>query len=143
MSALANNILTRPMLLVEDNPMHVDLTLQAFKKNDFTHPIVVCRDGEEALIYIEQHSCPTDPELPILVVLDLRLPKIDGVDVLKQARQNPVWKEIPFVVLTTSKQSSDAEATYRLGANSYISKPVGSITLVEMVKKILNYAQKS
>lgn len=129
----------RPILLVEDNPMDIDLTLQAFEEHSVLNPIAICRDGEEALRYIETHTVPEDSGLPILVLLDLRLPKVDGIEVLRQARQHPVWKQIPVVVITTSREDSDIEAAYQLGVNSYIVKPVEFATFAEMVKTIKVY----
>ena len=112
------NTSVRPILLVEDNPMDVDLTLQAFKEHSVANPILTCRDGEEALQYMEEHHSPTDLQVPILVLLDLRLPKVDGLEVLKQARSHPVWKQVPIVVLTTSRENKDIEAAYRIGVGS-------------------------
>jgi len=130
---------THPILLVEDNPMDVDLTLQAFEEHNLANPIAVCRDGEEALDNIEAHGVPQDPQLPILVPLDLRLPKVDGIEVLKQARQHPVWKKIPVIVLTTSRQNHDIDTAYQLGANSYVVKPVDFTAFAEVVKTIKIY----
>ena len=76
----------RPILLVEDNPMDLDLTCQALKEHSVANPIAICRDGEEALQYMEEHPLASDSRLPILVLLDLRLPKVDGIEVLRQAR---------------------------------------------------------
>jgi CheY-like chemotaxis protein len=129
----------RPILLVEDNPMDLDLTLQALQEHSVANPIVACRDGEEALQYIEQHRLPSDSRIPILVLLDLRLPKVDGIEVLRQARANPVWKQVPFVVMTTSRENRDIEAAYQLGVNSYIVKPVDFATFTEVVKTIKVY----
>lgn len=129
----------RPILLVEDNPMDLDLTVQAFREIGVANPIQACRDGEEALRYIEDHHLPTDSRIPILVLLDLRLPKVDGMDVLAHARKHPVWKQVPIVVLTTSRESKDVEAAYRLGVNSYIVKPVDFMAFAEVVKNINIY----
>src|SRR5688572_17729648 len=104
----------RSILLVEDNPMDVDLMLRAFEEHSVANPVVVCRDGEEALRYMEVHDRPTDTKLPILVLLDLRLPKVDGIEVLRVAREHPVWKQIPIVVLSTSRENTDIEAAYGL-----------------------------
>jgi CheY-like chemotaxis protein len=133
------NTSVRPILLVEDNPMDVDLTLQAFKEHSVANPILTCRDGEEALRYMEEHHSPTDSQVPILVLLDLRLPKVDGLEVLKQARSHPVWKQVPIVVLTTSRENKDIEAAYRIGVNSYIVKPVDFLAFAEVVKTIKIY----
>jgi CheY-like chemotaxis protein len=131
--------LARPILLIEDNPMDVDLTVQAFEEHSVANPIHACRDGEEALEYIEAHHSPSDPQLPILVLLDLRLPKIDGIEVLRQARTHSVWKQIPIVVLTTSRENGDIEAAYKLGVNSYIVKPVDFVAFAEVVRTIKVY----
>jgi CheY-like chemotaxis protein len=134
------NTWVRPILLVEDNPMDVDLTLQAFNEQGIANPIVLCRDGEEALDYMKAHDSATDTQLPILVLLDLRLPKVDGIDVLKQARSSETaWRQVPFVVLTTSRENQDIDAAYRLGVNSYIVKPVDFLTFAEVAKTIKVY----
>lgn len=129
----------RPILLVEDNPMDVDLTLQAFNEHGVANPIMVCRDGEEALAYMEAHSAGSDGKLPVLVLLDLRLPKIDGIEVLRWARSHSVWRQVPFIVLTTSRENSDIETAYGLGVNSYIVKPVDFLAFAEVVKTIQIY----
>jgi CheY-like chemotaxis protein len=129
----------RPILLVEDNPMDLDLTLQAFREHSIANPIVSCRDGEEALDYLEEHQLPNDWQVPILVLLDLRLPKVDGIEVLRQARKHPVWRQVPIVVLTTSRENKDIEAAYEIGINSYIVKPVDFLAFIEMVKTIKVY----
>jgi CheY-like chemotaxis protein len=129
----------RPILVVEDNPMDLDFLLQAFEEHGVLNPVYVCRDGDEALLFIEAHSTPDDAKLPILVLLDLRLPKVDGVDVLRQARQHPVWKRIPFVVVTTSRENADISRAYDLGVNSYIVKPMSFAAFAEVVKQIKFY----
>lgn len=131
--------LSRPILLVEDNAMDVDLALQSFEENSIVNPVVVCRDGEEAFAYMLKYATPHDRGLPIVVLLDLRLPKVDGISVLRQARQHPVWKQIPFIVLTTSSESTDISRAYELGANSYIVKPVNFAAFAEVVKNIKAY----
>ena len=129
----------RPILLVEDNPMDLDLTFQALEGNGVANPIVVCRDGEEALEYMETHRSPDDLQVPIVVLLDLRLPKVDGIEVLRQARRDPIWRRVPIVVMTTSRENTDIEAAYGLGVNSYIVKPVDFLTFTEVVKSIKVY----
>ncbi|HEY4723743.1 MAG TPA: response regulator [Anaerolineae bacterium] len=136
---MTSNSFVRPILLIEDNEMDIDLTLQAFAEHAVANPIVVCRDGEEAIDYIEQHRRPEDLQLPIVVLLDLRLPKVDGLDVLRHARQHPVWKQIPIVVMTTSRENHDIETAYQLGANSYIVKPVDFDSFSEVIKTIKVY----
>lgn len=112
----------RPILLVEDNPMDVDLTLRAFKRRRVTNTIHVARDGEEALAWLPRWE--SGEPWPAVILLDLKLPKIDGLDVLRQLKQHPTLCVIPVVVLTTSAECADVQAAYHLGANSYIVKPV-------------------
>jgi CheY-like chemotaxis protein len=131
--------LVRPILLVEDNPMDIDFSLRAFEDNRIANPVVICRDGEEALDFIHAHPAADDLRLPVVVLLDLGLPKVDGIEVLRQARQHPVWKKIPFVVLTSSREDSDISGAYELGVNSYIVKPVSFIAFAEVVKHIKAY----
>jgi len=133
------NTWVRPILLVEDNPMDLDLTFQALKEHSVANPIVACRDGEEALQYMAEHHLSTDSQVPILVLLDLRLPKVDGIEVLRQARNDAVWKQVPIVVLTTSRENKDIEAAYQLGVSSYIVKPVDFLAFAEVVKTIKVY----
>ncbi len=130
---------TRPILLVEDNPMDLDFMLQALAEHSVLNPVRVCRDGEEALEFIEAHSTPDDPDLPLLVLLDLRLPKVDGIDVLRAAREHTTWKQIPFVVMTTSSENTDISRAYELGVNSYVVKPVDFATFAEVVQQIKLY----
>jgi CheY-like chemotaxis protein len=94
----------RPILVVEDNPMDLDFMLQAFEEHGVVNPVLVCRDGEEALQFIADHAQPDDAHLPLLVLLDLRLPKVDGIEVLRQARQHPFWRQIPFAFAEVVKQ---------------------------------------
>lgn len=112
----------RPILLVEDNPMDVDLTLRAFKRRRVTNTIAVARDGEEALAWLPRWEA--GEAWPAVILLDLKLPKVDGLEVLRQLKQHPRLRVIPVVVLTTSAESADVQAAYALGANSYIVKPV-------------------
>lgn len=129
----------RPILVVEDNPMDLDFMLQAFEEHGVVNPVLVCRDGEEALQFIADHAQPDDAHLPLLVLLDLRLPKVDGIEVLRQARQHPFWRQIPFVVVTTSRENDDISRAYELGVNSYIVKPVDFPAFAEVVKQIKFY----
>lgn len=129
----------RPILVVEDNPMDLDFLLQAFEEHGVLNPVSVCRDGEEALEFIAAHPTPDDDALPLLVLLDLRLPKVDGIEVLRHARQHPVWKKIPVIVVTTSRENSDIARAYELGVNSYIVKPVDFPAFADVVKQIKFY----
>ncbi len=129
----------RSILVVEDNCMDLDFLLQAFEEHVVRNPVLVCRDGEEALEFIHSHATSDDASLPMLVLLDLRLPKVDGIEVLRQARQHPVWRQIPFVVITTSREDADISRAYDLGANSYIVKPVDFGAFAVVVKQIKFY----
>jgi CheY-like chemotaxis protein len=111
-----------PILLVEDNPMDLDLTIRAFAAKKLTNPIQIARDGEEALQYMERWE--NGEPRPVVILLDLNMPKINGLEVLQKIKSHPDFKTIPIVILTTSSQSSDLHAAYQSGANSYIVKPV-------------------
>ncbi|MBL6963823.1 MAG: response regulator [Bacteroidetes bacterium] len=125
-----------PILLVEDNPMDVDMTLEAFSESKLANPIQVCRDGEEAIEFINNHRDPASSDFPCLVLLDLRLPKIDGLDVLKKIKTDEEWFKTPVIILTTSSQNEDIDEAYKLGANSYLIKPVDTDDFKEIIKNI-------
>lgn len=132
---------TKVILLVEDNPDDEALTLRAFAKNNITNRIVVVRDGAEALDWLLKrgtHVDRSEPE-PLIVLLDLKLPKIDGLEVLRQIREDPRTKLLPVVILTSSKEESDLLRGYELRANSYIRKPVDFGHFVEAVREIGMY----
>jgi CheY-like chemotaxis protein len=122
------------ILLVEDNPNDVELTLRAFAANRITNEIAVVRDGAEALDYVMGDAARASALSVIL--LDLKLPKIDGLDVLKQLKSDQATKHIPVVIMTSSQEESDRIATYDLGANSYIVKPVDFEKFTESVRLI-------
>jgi len=132
---------TKVILLVEDNPDDEALTLRAFAKNNIGNRIVVVRDGAEALDWLfkrGQYSERHDPE-PQVVLLDLKLPKVDGLEVLRQMRDDPRTELMPVVILTSSKEESDILRGYELRANSYIRKPVDFARFVEAVREIGMY----
>lgn len=129
--------ITRPILLIEDNPMDVDLTRRAFAKRKLVNPFEVLRDGEEALTYISRWE--VDAPLPVVVLLDLKLPKVDGLDILRQMKSHPQFCTVPVVILTTSAEDSDIQTAYQLGANSYIIKPVDFEKFIEVAKQIELY----
>jgi two-component system, response regulator len=127
------------ILLVEDNPNDVELALRAFKKNKLVNHVFVVRDGEEALDYIfckGNYAQRNFNHTPKLILLDLKLPKIDGIEVLKQIKSDPLTRNIPVVVLTTTREECDVMETYRLGVNSYILKPVDFDQFVDSVRQI-------
>ena len=127
------------ILLVEDNQDDADLALHALRREKLANNIIVTRDGEEALDFLFcrgpfAHRSFDHP--PKLVLLDLKLPKIDGMEVLRQAKSDPRTKTIPFVVMTSSKEERDLVAGYNLGANSYIQKPVDFDQFRKTVKSV-------
>jgi two-component system, response regulator len=127
------------ILLVEDNQDDIDLALHALRREKLANRIYVVRDGEEALDFLfcrEAFASRTQDHLPKLVLLDLKLPKVDGLEVLKQIKSDPRTKTIPVVIMTSSKEERDLVASYRLGVNSYIQKPVDFDQFRETVKTI-------
>jgi two-component system response regulator len=127
------------ILLVEDNPDDVELTHRAFRKNDIVNKVVVAKDGVEALDYLfgtGVYAGRDMKELPVVVLLDLKLPKIDGLEVLKRIRQNELTRLLPVVILTSSAEQKDVIDGYSLGANSYVRKPVNYEQFVEAIKHL-------
>ena len=127
------------ILLVEDNPDDEELTMRALKKNNISNEIVVARDGAEALDYLfarGKYSKRDTSEMPQLILLDLKLPKIDGIEVLKQIRSDDRTKLLPVVILTLSKEQQDLINGYSSGANSYIRKPVDFKEFIEAVGQL-------
>lgn len=124
------------LLLVEDNPNDEALTLRALKKSKVVNKIVVARDGEEALDILFGDESGGGGLLPILTLLDLKLPKVDGVEVLRQIRGHKDTRLLPVVILTSSDEENDIVRCYELGANSYIRKPVDFIRFVEAVDQL-------
>lgn len=120
------------ILLVEDNPDDETLTLRALKKNNIANPVTVAHDGQEALDYLLDAAHPP----PSLILLDLRLPKISGLDVLRRVRAEPRLKLVPIVILTSSKEEQDLIAGYQLGCNSYVRKPVDFEQFMEAMRQL-------
>lgn len=129
--------MNQPILLVEDNPVDLDLTLRAFSARKLTNPIQIARDGEEALAFIEKWE--KGDAVPVVILLDLKLPKINGLEVLEVIKKHPIFRTIPVVVLTTSSESADVKTSYELGANSYILKPVDFDKFIEVARQIELY----
>jgi CheY-like chemotaxis protein len=127
------------ILLVEDNPDDLDMALHALRKMNLANRIQVARDGVEALDFIfccGSHAARKMENMPKVVLLDLKLPKVDGLEVLRAIKSDTRTKNIPVVVLTSSKEQNDVVSSYQLGVNSYIVKPVNFVQFAEAVQKL-------
>jgi two-component system, response regulator len=124
------------ILLVEDNPNDRLLTERAFKKSNLGNELVSVQDGEEALIFLFGNDDTPPQPLPVLVLLDLKLPKVDGLEVLEQIRSHDRTQLLPVVVLTSSKEQDDLVRSYQLGVNSYVRKPVDFNEFVMAVQQL-------
>jgi CheY-like chemotaxis protein len=130
------------ILLVEDNPADAELTLHALQKSNLTNKIQLVRDGEEALDFLfcrGTFASRQFEQVPHLILLDLKLPKVDGLQVLEEVKRDLRTRAIPVIVLTTSKEERDLVASYRLGVNSYIQKPVNFSEFQEVVRQLGMY----
>lgn len=126
-----------PILLIEDNPMDVDLTRRAFIRHNPANPLNVARDGQEALDLIA--AWQVGDVVPSAILLELKLPKASGLEVLRKIRAHPVFGTVPVVVLTSSAEDGDINEAYSLGANSYIVKPVDFDKFIEVARQIELY----
>ncbi len=127
------------ILLVEDNPDDEALTLPALKKNNIENKVVVVRDGAEALdfLFCSGDYADRDPrDKPQVILLDLKLPKVDGLEVLRRIRADPSTRTLPVVILTSSKEEQDVVNSYLIGVNSYVRKPVDFIQFVEAIRQL-------
>jgi two-component system response regulator len=127
------------ILLVEDNPTDAELCVRSLKKHNLTNQLIWVKDGAEALDFLfarGSYSGRNPNQAPKVVMLDLRLPKVDGLEVLRQIRGDERLKELPVVVLTSSKEDRDVAESYRLGANSFVSKPVEFTEFADAVAKL-------
>jgi CheY-like chemotaxis protein len=127
----------RPILLVEDRSIDIDLTRRAFERQKVINPLQVARDGEEAVAFFDRWEA--GEPMPICILLDLRMPKMNGLEVLRRLKSHSKFSAIPVVVLTTSSEDSDVAEAYKLGCNSYIVKPVDFEKFVDVAAKIEVY----
>ena len=125
----------KTILLIEDNPDDEALTLRALRKNNILNEVTVARDGQQALDYFFGENASANP-VPSVVLLDLKLPKVDGLEVLRRIRADPRTRLQPIVILTSSKEEQDIITGYGLGANSYIRKPVDFAQFMEVVRQL-------
>jgi CheY-like chemotaxis protein len=128
---------SRPILLVEDNPVDVDLTLRAFARRNLANPVQVARDGQEALDWIPRWEA--GEAKPLVILLDVKLPRVNGLEVLRQLREHPVSRNLPVVMLTSSSEDRDVQMAYQQHANSYIVKPVNFDNLMDVAAQIELY----
>jgi CheY-like chemotaxis protein len=126
------------ILLVEDDPYDVELTLSALAENHLANEVVVVRDGAEALDYLYRRGAYESRVAghPVVMLLDLKLPKVDGLEVLEHVKSNPDLKTTPVVMLTSSREEQDLAKSYNLGTNAYVVKPVGFSDFVEAIRKL-------
>lgn len=134
---MSTSVSPPPILLVEDNPMDLDLTLRAFSKKKFSNQVHIARDGEEALAFIPRWEA--GEALPAVILLDINLPKVNGLEVLRQLKAHERFRRIPVVVLTSSREDKDLKTAYDLGVNSYIEKPVSFNKFMDVAEQIELY----
>ena len=136
------NTPNQPILLVEDSPEDFETTERAFRKSGLRNPIFRCSDGDDALDYLHRRGAYADPEKsprPGVILLDLNLPGTDGREVLSEIKADPALKQIPVVVLTTSRDERDVDACYKAGASSYIQKPVDLDGFIKAIERLNGY----
>jgi CheY-like chemotaxis protein len=128
----------KPILLVEDNPKDLELSLIALERSNLANEVVTVRDGKEALDYLFRRGDYADrqPGNPAVVLLDLKLPKVDGIQVLEQVKAEPSLQSIPVVMLTTSREEKDLVKSYQLGVNAYVVKPVAFKEFIEAIQEL-------
>ena len=131
-------ILAKRILLAEDDPKDVELTLTALEEHNLANKVVVARDGAEALDYLYRRGRFADrlDGQPVVVLLDLKMPRVDGLEVLRQIKGDPELRTIPIVILTSSRQEQDIVESYDLGVNAYVVKPVAFDTFVDVVRQL-------
>ena len=129
------------ILLVEDNPKDIDLTLAVLEESDLDHEVAIARDGTEALDYLYHRGkfAERAAGLPAVVLLDLKMPKLDGLEVLRLVKADPKLKKLPVVMVTSSRESQDLTTSYELGANAYVVKPTNFQQFTERLKQLISF----
>lgn len=130
--------LLKPILLVEDNPQDLELALMALERSNLANEVVTVRDGKEALDYLFRRGAYAERQLgnPAVVLLDLKLPKVDGIEVLEKIKAEASLQAVPVVMLTTSREEKDLLRSYQLGVNAYVVKPVGFKEFIEAIQDL-------
>lgn len=128
----------KPILLVEDNPNDIELTLAALEESQLANEVVICRDGAEALDFLYRRGTYARREAldPAVVLLDLKLPKVDGLEVLAALKSDPLLRIVPIVMLTASREESDLVRSYELGVNAFVVKPVGFQAFLDAIRDL-------
>ncbi len=128
----------KPILLVEDNPNDIELTLAALEAGQLANEIVICRDGAEALDFVYRRGLHVNRDLqdPAVILLDLKLPKVDGLEVLAKVKGDPQTRSIPVVMLTSSREETDVVRSYDLGVNAFVVKPVGFTEFFSAIQEL-------
>ena len=126
----------RPILLAEDNENDIELTVAALAENNLANRLVTVRNGEEALDYLYRRGAYADAECPVVVLLDIKMPKVSGIEALRAMKNDPNLRKIPAVMLTSSRQAPDVQECYRLGANAYVVKPVDFKEFFDAIKLV-------
>ena len=129
----------KPILLVEDSAKDVELTLAALEESHLANRVIVLRDGSEALQYLHDHSSGSDEDFPAVMLLDIKMPKVSGIEVLRAIKGSPDLRRVPVVMLTSSREGPDLNECYELGANGYVVKPVDFSEFFEAVKSLGKY----
>jgi CheY-like chemotaxis protein len=128
------------ILIVDDSPKDVELTIAALSENNLANDIVIAEDGEEALDYLNKRGkFINEIGLPAVILLDVKMPKMDGLEVLEHLRSNPIFKLIPVIMLTSSREEKDILESYKLGANSFVVKPVDVLQFIDAIKVLGQY----
>lgn len=127
----------KTILLAEDNPMDVELTLEALNEHNFANQVIVLGDGVEVMEYLnfEGKFKDRNPEPPAVLLLDIKMPRMDGIEVLRALRDDPRFKKLPIVMLTSSREEPDLKTCYELGVNAYVVKPVNFSEFIEAVRQ--------
>ena len=127
----------RPILLADDSAQDVELVLAALKRNNFANPVIVAADGVEVLDYFHRRGkfAGLAPGLPLVVLLDLKMPRKDGLDVLRELKGDEKFRSVPVVMLTSSREETDLVKSYELGVNAYVVKPVGFAQFVDAIRQ--------